>query len=436
TTERWVQVRRDDLSLNCTFQGNIYGLDGQPIAGRSVSLQGAVVSYCSQNLGELSYTESILTGADGSYRFEEIPCCQDCSGVIDGEFRGDLSFDFMRAGTNWTYHEAIDLDCVEGGCNNHDIYLPRLWGSLQGTVYQPDSPAVPFSELHIGSDMGFFGFDKNLLTTSIPVIPDGNGGVAYGPLEVPVGQGIVSDQPVDIIELFGGGDLNTIPQARDYWLPVVNGSSVADFGEATATLTGKVFRDDGTLVADGTQVVLQSTYGFFGSGVWSATATTNSGVYSATVPLTGTVQVFVESAEPSDQDLWRINQGMVNIAGQVVTVDINSAETCIVKGTLYDYQGNPLLVNDIGLSSVIGNGTFEQSFSTSTDESGQFSFSAVHPGIATLFGNACQNDVNVGVFCQFNLMNSLIPNCRPVDSAVPTIQVDLPLLNLLYACSN
>jgi hypothetical protein len=346
----------------CVLEGTVYGTGGLPLTNTTLTLEGW--TDCSQ-----SPNKQVTTDANGHYRIEDVPCCQVCNGYISN-FYGNLSFDFQRDSTSWTANQSVSLSCPlvqevrqtaaaiigpgGGNCQN-DIYLPTVWGKLQGTFFGSDlsttGPSVLFQITPLYQDYS----QIVVLNTQVQGTSTDGATASYGPVAVPVGEASMFSPTLDI--WFG-----------DYSIPQRNQTVIQDVG-GRGTVSGTAYYDNGATAA-GVEVKIYDSY------PRGTTTTDAEGFYSfANVP-TGRVNVEaqVHGAGPV---YYTSSGGYLTQNDGTVTVNINSPARCNLEGTLYDYTGQPLQEGWVNLSTY--NSYYDSGVSTNVN--GLYSFTAIQPDL-------------------------------------------------------
>ncbi|MFO1429491.1 MAG: thrombospondin type 3 repeat-containing protein [Candidatus Competibacteraceae bacterium] len=395
----------------CTLEGTIYGTDGAPLVNTTLNLQG------SADCGQTWYNAQVTTDANGHYRIEGVPCCQVCNGVIQG-FSGGLYVAFARNSTPWTAYQYVGLSCPLNGGNNslasaasaavgppsgncpNDIYLPTIWGALQGTYFSSAGTSLPIGQETWLFQVGSWNNSSVSIYTYTVVSGTSTDGVTapYGPVEVPVGEGGLYP--------WGGG------YGAGYSIPQLNQLVTQDVN-GVGTVIGTAYYDDGTPAA-GVQV-----NAFSYSSYSASTTTVANGTYSfANVP-TGLVYVYA-SVGGSSPYYNSYSYGDLTQNGDTVVVDINSPARCnLLEGTLYDYTGQPLPNEQVYLFA------FRYGDSVRTDQNGRYSFTEFQPSVAYLYSYPCVYDGSGNLlYCQQGSRSLWIGTC-PIGGN--PVRYDLPL---------
>jgi len=374
-------------------------------------------------LSHPTYSANVSTDANGHYRIEDVPCCQVCDSSI-WPFSGNLSFDFVRGSTPWTANESISLSCPlngaglnltptpaalaavqppSGNCQN-DIYLPTVWGALQGTYFSPAGSGLPIGEVVSLFEIliGLEGpGDSNLTLYTLVEGTSTDGTTApYGPTATPVGEGPIYLQWWGWLDPF-------------YSIPQRNQTVIQDVG-GRGTVSGIAYFDDGTPAA-GVLVYLLDSFGSI-----TQMTTGANGEYSFPDVPTGRVYVYgnVRGTSPYN---YTNSVGYLTQNGGTVIVDINSPARCNLEGTLYDYTGQPLPMAEVYLYTsnfYVG--------STSAGLNGLYSFTEIQPDYGNLSsGPPCVYDGNGNLlYCQRGDRYFGIGTC---PSGGNPLQYDLPL---------
>lgn len=337
-----------------TYDGVVYGPDGQPVAGVMVTLEG-------ENWGSGEpYSETTTTDATGYYIFEEIPCCflecYDGEGCWSNPFSGHLVTGMDVGGNPWFTEMWIEMGCCIGmgeppaldkadaedntTCTR-DIRFPVKWGTYSGSYYLADGTIdTSLNETayleHWGGEFegGLFG--------ETPVMAG-----QYGPMLVPVGDGQLS--------------ISSTSDYVNYNMLNENQVMVHDIGPgALGSFTGIVYDNSGAPVAD--QVVeLQR------SPDYPTTTTGPDGSYTFDSIST----IYPYNVSINDGSYTYFGYGHVQQRGQVVTVDVNG-RNAQVTGYLYNYDGTPLEGVQINVSAYWSTYWYSEYTSTVTGADGSF----------------------------------------------------------------
>jgi len=302
-------------------------------------------------------------------------------------FNGELQIEFEVDGIVWEYYQSVSLCCCEGfdsvQCDSNspigtivtnenglssymqNIYLPTVWGEMQGTAYNEyESPEKIDSWMILRSFVFGGSEDFRLLFTLIPINLDGT----YGPVPIPVGL----------------NDMDILTESRELFIPKKDQLVSADIGPgAKGTVTGTIYDDSG-LTMTGIKVELNNGSAF--------SLTDDNGQYTFTDVPVG--YVHIRAVISPTQDLY--NVGILNMNGETITIDINGTG-CNVTGTLYDWMNQPLPFTDVTLNVHWGSG-LQQNLSTQTDINGIFTFSEVHNGSVNIWANSYNGAIETDEF--------------------------------------
>ena len=346
TSRAWRTVTVHGELPACEISGTVYGPEGEP-------LENAVVTLRSD--GEDEYERVVTTGFDGTYVFDDVPCCDPETGF---EFWGQLTVEFSHGGVDWTYREDVWSGCPQGeegwepgpillrpfepgpdglagyvdrllagpvaqaagaggpaggGCA-HDIHLPVLWGTLSvGYAGSGPCPPGPGTWLHVESY--------------------GRGEVGAGELRGDTPPGFVTPPSYAVQAPVGYGSISTACDGyeegwnwADYELLYRGQTLSVDVGDGVAgSITGTVYGADGDPVGEGVDVELDP----WGGTPAAATTTDGSGGYSFSAVPGGWHDVRADQVSVG---------GWLTAQGQNLVVDIRGTG-CIVTGTVYDSYG-------------------------------------------------------------------------------------------------
>jgi hypothetical protein len=366
----------------CVLEGTIYGPNGQPLTNTTLTLQG--FSDCEQ---QQPYSVQVTTDANGHYRIEDVPCCQICNGYV-GNFSGNLLFDFLQSSTSWKANQSVYLRCpfivptaqaASGipidNCQN-DIYLPTVWGALQGTYFS--------SGLPIGQTFPLFQFDSYVnpsytLITWVQGTSNDGATAPYGPIAAPVGEG------------------------SGYSIPQWGNTVTQDVG-GTGTVSGTAYHDDGTPAAN-----VQIFIYFSSTGAAVTTTTDGSGNYSFTGAPTGSIEVYGNYTYSGGSAGGYLTQN-----GGTLVVDLNSPDRCDLEGILYNHTGQPLPAMAVSWQPV---------GQVITDNNGLYDFMAVQPRFGALYSSPCFDDGSGGQYCLYGYRYLAIGTCPGGGNPV---RYDLP----------
>ena len=385
SASHWINIIDPDFSFEIT--GVLYGPDGLPMANHFIEMDAGC---------ELV---SLTTDNDGRYSFDYADIC---SGEGDIFFGGEVTIFFNYEGVSWNYMQYIygfscglygglidaPLVLLEGpggdaGSCEIDIHLPAVWAPVSGSV---DPSSFDGQTINIESDFysGEFG---GTLNGELMVPADAT---SYGPVMLPVSS--------------GGGWLRSNSVRREYQLPSSE-AAVLDLSSATGSATFTVYdRSNPTLALAGVTLVVSTSSGTGATGTTDA-----SGQFTVTGILPGAV--WASASGPTTG----FGKGFVDVGGQTVLIDINSANTCTVAGSTLDEFG----VEQGLVSLSYWNSTVGQSSFTTSGVGGSFSFLERSPG----FGSISADDLDFG----YAYMTYAIDNCRPVGGNPRVFRVDVPL---------
>ncbi|MFZ1829030.1 MAG: astroprincin family protein [Candidatus Competibacteraceae bacterium] len=335
----------------CVLEGTLYGTDGLPLANTTLSLSN------DDDFGVHAYQASTTTDQNGYYRFNDVPCCQIIDGYIR-DFSGTLSGSFMRNGATWYGTQSVFMGCSIGqpaGCQRN-LYLPTVWGALQGTVFGSGLPigeSIQLLDIEASFDDYYYGLVR--LSRQIEGTSTDGTTASYGPVEAPVGDGYLRSA------LSGVASRYSIPQKDQIVTQDVGG-----VGE----VTGIAYFDNGSPAAG------VSVWAYSDEGGGGHATTDGNGVYRVADVPTGMIYVsaYVRGSGPSYSLAYAPDYLAQN--GGTVVVDLNSPARCDLEGTLYGPTGQPLPSQTVwSYDYLLGN--YQD---TTTDANGLFRFTGVHLG--------------------------------------------------------
>lgn len=399
TATRWVVVSGN---FSYSFSGVLYGTDGAP-------LPGALISHVNDCDGSISQA---VSGPAGEYSVTvDLSACS-----INGQnyyyylSLGRLLVDYQHDGVAW--QKQIELDylgyygfgvCTVGtngltSCDL-DVRLPTVWAPISGDVYLAGTGSAFWSyqsttSAYYGEFGGFDGDSASIvsgLTGPVDAQP-------YGPVQVPVGFGLVSG----FVETSPGSGGFGLTESREVFVPSTDGVIVdlADSAAVTAPVTVTVFDNAGAPLAG--QSATANANLLSSGGVQIAGQTDAAGQIAGALPLS-TVYAF------SSGTVYAYGGGYANVKDAPLLIDLNGPESCRIIGTYFDVNGQPLANTNF---TVEGYSTQSVTLNVMTDASGQFAFD-MRPGEFTFYDLAA-----------YYYSYQYLDNCRPQSGSQREVRRD------------
>ena len=370
----WLDIVDPDFVFSVS--GVLYGPAGLPMPNHTISFP----------LGGLCETiDEVVTNSLGEYAVDVPGSCGDGEGLFS-EF--EIFFDYENI--NWRYTGYIDpFTCgfffeeagIAGEACEYDIYLPTVWGGIQGAVHgtvfanSVMTIELPWAGSGFGEGGGYLVGSPNSLLQPL----------GYGLLQVPVGGGVT------ILHSDESGQSHF----REFQLLSTEGA-VVDIGPALGTVQVTLFDDLGSPLPNTLVYIFANS-----TNTVQLTTDANGQVSLTDVPL-GRVTAW------SNTQTFSYGGGHVDTAGQIVEIDLNSPDTCTAEGTTFDRWGQPLAAAEASFTSIEGG--FVSSFS---DFNGAFTLSGVEASVGYF---------HLGDNFFFFENEVVIDNCRNNR----TIRVDIP----------